>query len=376
MDQYQLEQYYLKGEYHQALAYIDRQFLSIRNLYHQPNDKIAQGKLMHACNRDSECNCVVLGQYLITIAYHQHEENIKQFLESQFYVDSEIRLPYEAFIYWVQLEIERNNYERASNLIKNYISQSTRLDEEKLKKDNDINSSQNQKDVVGTQNMSSQGSYYQNLFGGMRKFNNYSSSSSSSKDLPLTKSQFYELLELLIFNITLPDKGMKQTVQLLQELPMPKHIKEAFGERLIEIRNMVVAEIKLSNEEELMLRKQYQQQKNNNQQSINQSAEDPRIKGQQNQNQSSSILLSTDIENQNPQQINRTNKNNLGNKINNIRNIQSKIRQNIIKGVIIVCFLIIFYAAWKRGIYRQVLLWIRDTRFVRWLAKILFNYEY
>ena len=35
--------------------------------------------------------------------------------------------------------------------------------------------------------------------------------SNSDKDLPLTKGQYFELIELLIFYVILPEKGMKES---------------------------------------------------------------------------------------------------------------------------------------------------------------------
>lgn len=47
--------------------------------------------------------------------------------------------------------------------------------------------------------------------------------------LPLKNSEYYELLELLTFNINLPNLGMSKTLQILQdEVPMQAEVKEMF----------------------------------------------------------------------------------------------------------------------------------------------------
>jgi len=66
--------------------------------------------------------------------------------------------------------------------------------------------------------------------------------------LPLTNKQYYELMELLIFHIHLPDVGMSRTLRILKdELPMHSKIKEQFISRLGQIRNLVVADVQLTN---------------------------------------------------------------------------------------------------------------------------------
>ena len=82
-------------------------------------------------------------------------------------------MPLAVFTQWVQLEIYRKQYEKAGNLIRKYIYQSTRLNE---------GEKQEEMDVFG-----------------MRRW-----ATGVSKDLPLSKDGFYELIELLVFNVMLP----------------------------------------------------------------------------------------------------------------------------------------------------------------------------
>jgi len=42
-----------------------------------------------------------------------------------------------------------------------------------------------------------------------------------TKDLPLSKNEYYQLLELLVVYIWLPSKGYTLTIQEMGDLPMP-----------------------------------------------------------------------------------------------------------------------------------------------------------
>lgn len=70
-----------------------------------------------------------------------------------------------------------------------------------------------------------------------------------AKDLPLSKDEYYELLELLVIYIWLPSKGFEDTMYSMKELPMPPYVRSAFEKSLIDIRNTVVADLKISNAE-------------------------------------------------------------------------------------------------------------------------------
>ena len=49
----------------------------------------------------------------------------------------------------------------------------------------------------------------------------FGGANNSEDNLPLKNNQYYELLELLIFNIYLPNLGMSKTLSILQdEIPM------------------------------------------------------------------------------------------------------------------------------------------------------------
>ena len=61
-------------------------------------------------------------------------DNIKQFLEKRFIYEPMTRLPFKAFVTWVQLEIYLNRHEIAQTMINDYISSSTHLADPKPSK--------------------------------------------------------------------------------------------------------------------------------------------------------------------------------------------------------------------------------------------------
>lgn len=73
-----------------------------------------------------------------------------------------------------------------------------------------------------------------------------------TKDLPLSKDEYYHLLELLVVYIWLPSKGYQETLQSMTDLPMPPEIRTSLEQRLIDIRNTVVADLKIANAEKLV----------------------------------------------------------------------------------------------------------------------------
>lgn len=98
------------------------------------------------------------------------------------------------------------------------------------------------------------------MFGGMRKGQQFGGGrmmgsggfSVNAKDLPLSKNEYYELLELLVFFIWLPSKGYDVTMRELRDLPMPKELRSAFESRLGDIRNTAVADLKITNAEKIL----------------------------------------------------------------------------------------------------------------------------
>ena len=84
--------------------------------------------MLHACCRNAACDCAVLTSYLISIAFHRQEADLTAFLQTGGFIhEAELRMPFGPFTEWIQLEIHRGNYQRADDLVRQYIYQSTRL---------------------------------------------------------------------------------------------------------------------------------------------------------------------------------------------------------------------------------------------------------
>jgi hypothetical protein len=166
--------------------------------------------MLHNCMRNNECECSQLCSYLIAIAFHRKESDITSFLQGGgFLNEPEIRMPFEPFMEWLQLEIYRGNYEKADELLRQYIFQSTRL-----KTESESTSKQE---------------YFKGMFGGMRHQRSMMGTGSFgmniTKDLPLSKDEYYQLLELLVVYIWLPSKGYQETIAEINDLPMPQEIR-------------------------------------------------------------------------------------------------------------------------------------------------------
>jgi hypothetical protein len=74
-----------------------------------------------------------------------------------------------------------------------------------------------------------QGEYYKGMFNGIRRplMGQGGLGVNITKDLPLSKEEYYELLEMLVIYIWLPQKGYERTTVDMIELPMPKDVREA-----------------------------------------------------------------------------------------------------------------------------------------------------
>lgn len=75
-----------------------------------PNSKLAEG---------SDCPCAKLGHYIICVAACQNMSSgdLFDFLESNFYYQPNVRMPFSVFLLWVQLEISKGNFEFASECL-------------------------------------------------------------------------------------------------------------------------------------------------------------------------------------------------------------------------------------------------------------------
>jgi len=106
-------------------------------------------------------------------------------------------LGFALFVKWVKIEIGRKKFGLATTLVKGYISVSR---EESLE------------------------TYFSEPY--------YLGPFSQGEALPLTRSQFQELLELLVLSIYLPQKGRAKTQEILQEIPMPPELRAHLQENL------------------------------------------------------------------------------------------------------------------------------------------------
>ena len=71
--------------------------------------------------------------------------------------------------------------------------------------------------------------------------------------MPLASHDYYTLVELIIFQIELPLYGMARAKATLQQMPLTNRVRDRFSERLTQIRNLVVADVQLTNGEDLSM---------------------------------------------------------------------------------------------------------------------------
>ena len=71
--------------------------------------------------------------------------------------------------------------------------------------------------------------------------------------MPLASHEYYTLVELIIFQIELPLYGMARAKATLQQMPLTNRVRDKFSERLTQIRNLVVADVQLTNGEDLSM---------------------------------------------------------------------------------------------------------------------------
>ena len=226
----EIESAYVAGQFDECLRLIDSKYYHLRR-YFPPASGQRSSLPVHSCNRDPQCDCGLLTSYLLALAFQRQEKQVSSFLESNGVHEPSLRMPFDQFLEWLQLEIYRGQLEKADEMLRDYIFQSTRL---------------------RTEAAAEEGKEYKSMWSSMRKpgFGGFGSSSlaSAARDLPLSKQEYYDLLELLVFYILLPSKGFTETKRQMQTLPMPKKVREAFEQRLVDMRNTVVADLKLTEE--------------------------------------------------------------------------------------------------------------------------------
>ena len=122
-----------------------------------------------------------------------------EFLQGAFYHQPNIRLPFEVFTQWVQLEIYKHNLEFAAEvLVKQYVAGSTKFKSE-----------EEPSQPPTTEAPPVQSRPWLKGVGSTTFHMGQGSLQSQPHDLlPLSTSQYYELLELLTFHINLPLYGL------------------------------------------------------------------------------------------------------------------------------------------------------------------------
>ena len=119
-----IEHTYITGAFDECLSLIDKKYYHLRRYFTSTSGSSLP---MHACNRDQQCECTLLTSYLLAIAFQRREREVGVFLASNGVYEPELRLPFETFTEWLQLEIYRGKYDKADDMLRNYIFQSTRL---------------------------------------------------------------------------------------------------------------------------------------------------------------------------------------------------------------------------------------------------------
>ena len=61
----------------------------------------------------------------------------------------------------------------------------------------------------------------------------------------MSRNEYLQLVELLIFYVDIPARGMYKTLQVLRSIPLTKPIRKQFESRLNELRNMAIADVQL-----------------------------------------------------------------------------------------------------------------------------------
>ena len=85
-------------------------------------------RLMHQCNRKADCKCIDLLVFFFTLLHLTEETSqISQKLEAVQIHEPKKRMPFKAFLTWVQLEMYLGRLTDAESLINGYIKDSSHL---------------------------------------------------------------------------------------------------------------------------------------------------------------------------------------------------------------------------------------------------------
>ena len=84
--------------------------------------------MLHKCDRDSKCNCIRLGTFLLSVMHQRGDtEDLEQKLSKLYFFEPTTRLPFKLISTWIQLEIHEGHFSEAEELLKTYICKSTKL---------------------------------------------------------------------------------------------------------------------------------------------------------------------------------------------------------------------------------------------------------
>jgi len=66
------------------------------------------------------------------------------------------------------------------------------------------------------------------------------------------------LIELLVFNVTLPKDGLSQAKSLIGKLPIKNDIRKLFLERMQELENITKIDVRIQSGKEVKMKGSYQ----------------------------------------------------------------------------------------------------------------------
>lgn len=205
-----IELAYMEGDHTRCLALTLDEFSIMGNHY---TFKDSQSRVQHKCERDPNCKCARLAQYIIALS-QDSTADIEPLL-AQHMLEPATRLAFPALLAWIKVLVFKERQGDAEELIKAYISAST-----SLKAENANEPAEEEKPLW------------------LR---------AKSGELGLSEAEYTDLVEILIFAIYLPQIGYRATCDKLKSAPLPKNIKADFESRLVQVRNLAAADVQLSN---------------------------------------------------------------------------------------------------------------------------------
>jgi len=132
----------------------------------------------------------------------------------------QVYLPFNSLLLWLQLEIKRENYKLAEQVVKKYMAHTTNLIDEKT-------------GAVISLNL-------------RRKEGPVDPWEAKPEILDLQESEYYRLIDVYIFHILLPSKGYDATKDILmREIAMDKSKKREYINKLVDYYQNSVREVSM-----------------------------------------------------------------------------------------------------------------------------------